>query len=216
MYAAARFADWGPLPSECAALFEAALTSLERDLGLVVQRLPGPALKTGNIDEDWFLTAPVEHAHALGRATIETAAELFTAPALAVLTWGLEVTIEQYLDARRRRFEYVRELDELLGADRVIVSPTMPGSGFYADGRMPGSDEPGTEDSSYNTQAQNMTGHPALTVPAGLSANGVPFGLQITGPRFRDDLVLAVGEAWEEAHPGPRVAPGYEPFWDAV
>jgi Asp-tRNA(Asn)/Glu-tRNA(Gln) amidotransferase A subunit family amidase len=216
VYAASRFADWGPLPRESAALFDAALISLERDLHLRVQRLPGPALETGNIDEDWFLTAPVEHAHLLGRATIENEAELFSPAALAVLTWGLQVTIEEYLGARRRRFEYVRELDELLGDDCVIVSPTMPGSGFYADGRMPGNDAPGTDDSSYNTQAQNMTGHPALTVPAGVSPNGVPFGLQITGPRFWDDLVLAVGAAWEEAHPAGRTAPGHEPFADAA
>jgi Asp-tRNA(Asn)/Glu-tRNA(Gln) amidotransferase A subunit family amidase len=36
--------------------------------------------------------------------------------------------------------------------------------------------------------------------------------LQITGPRFRDDMVLAFGEAWERANPWPAVAPGYEPF----
>ncbi len=46
-----------------------------------------------------------------------------------------------------------------------------------------------------------MTGHPALSVPAGGSPNGVPFGLQITGPRFADELVLDVGAAWERAHP---------------
>ena len=57
-----------------------------------------------------------------------------------------------------------------------------------------------------------MTGHPALSVPAGVSANGVPFGLQITGPRFADDLVLALGAAWEAARPWPLTATGYQPF----
>lgn len=64
----------------------------------------------------------------------------------------------------------------------------------------------------YNTGEANLTGHPALSVPAGVSPNGIPFGLQITGPRFRDDLVLDVGAAWEAANPWPPVAPGYEPF----
>jgi Asp-tRNA(Asn)/Glu-tRNA(Gln) amidotransferase A subunit family amidase len=40
----------------------------------------------------------------------------------------------------------------------------------------------------------------------------VPFGLQITGPRFADPLVLALGEAWEQVHPARRVAPGYQAF----
>ena len=57
-----------------------------------------------------------------------------------------------------------------------------------------------------------MTGHPALSAPAGRSPNGVPFGLQITGPRFADALVLDIGDAWERAHPGERVAPGFESF----
>ncbi|HVD71767.1 MAG TPA: amidase, partial [Actinomycetota bacterium] len=54
--------------------------------------------------------------------------------------------------------------------------------------------------------------HPALSLPAGRSPNGVPFGVQLTGPRFADDLVLAVGAAWEAAHPWPLSAPGFEPF----
>jgi len=64
----------------------------------------------------------------------------------------------------------------------------------------------------YCTQAQNMTGHPAVSVPAGRSSDGVPFGLQITGPRFRDHVVLDVAAAWERAEPWPLVAAGYTPF----
>jgi Asp-tRNA(Asn)/Glu-tRNA(Gln) amidotransferase A subunit family amidase len=62
------------------------------------------------------------------------------------------------------------------------------------------------------TQGQNMTGHPAVSVPAGRSADGVPFGFQITGPRFRDHLVLDVAAAWERAEPWPLTATGYSPF----
>jgi amidase/aspartyl-tRNA(Asn)/glutamyl-tRNA(Gln) amidotransferase subunit A len=84
--------------------------------------------------------------------------------------------------------------------------------GFPADGRLPGADHAGTPSEAYNTQLANMTGHPALSLPAGVSANGVPFGLQITGPRYADDLVLTVGATWETASPWPPSAPGYEPF----
>jgi Asp-tRNA(Asn)/Glu-tRNA(Gln) amidotransferase A subunit family amidase len=215
VYAVDRFVDWGPLPSEIDALFAAALASFERDLGLEITRLNvGPLFKTGNIDEDWFLTAAVEQAHFFGRATIEANIDLFTAPALALFERGLQCTLEDYLAARRRRFAYVRELDELLGDDGILLTPTMTSTGFPADGHVPGNAEVGTDGSWYNTQAQNVTGHPALSVPAGVAANGVPFGLQITGPRFRDDLVLAVGKAWQKAHPARGVAPGYEVFWE--
>jgi Asp-tRNA(Asn)/Glu-tRNA(Gln) amidotransferase A subunit family amidase len=215
VYAAQRFVNWGPLPAEIDELFRGALADLQGALGLRVEFLePDQVLRSGNADEDWFVTAEVEHVAALGRETIETNADRFTAPALVFLRSGMQVAIDEYLAARRRRFDYVRELDLLLGIDAVIVTPTMTEVGWLADGSVPGRGEPGTDGSCYNTQAQNLTGHPALTVPAGRASNGVPFGLQITGPRFRDDLVLAVGERWEQIHPGGCVADGYDKFWE--
>ena len=218
--AAPRFVEWGPLPNAVADQFDAALTSLEKDLGLPVEPIaPAEILGDGdgaaNADEDWLLTCACEQANAMGREAIEAGAERFHPAFLAAMRHGLAVNVEDYLAARRRRFAYVRALDELLGSDRVLVTPTTPQQGFYADGREVGAKRPGTGVSSYNTQVQNMTGHPALSVPAGRSPNGVPFGLQITGPRFADALVMDIGEAWERAHPGERVAPGFESFLPA-
>jgi len=215
--AAPRMVDWGPLPNVVADLFDAALTSLEKDLDLPVEPIaPSQILGgAGNADEDWWVVCACEQAHGMGREFIEAAADRLHPVFLAAMRQGLEVSLGEYLAARRRRFAYVRALDELLGRDRVIVTPTLPQMGFYADGREIGAREAGTTASSYNTQVQNVTGHPALSVPAGRSPNGVPFGLQITGPRFADALVLDLGDAWEKAHPGERVAPGFESFLPA-
>jgi Asp-tRNA(Asn)/Glu-tRNA(Gln) amidotransferase A subunit family amidase len=211
--AAPRFVDWGPLPDPIADLFDAALTSLEKDLGLRVEPLaPSQILGGLNADEDWFLTGACEQARAFGVERLDAEAERLDGVFLKAMRAGLAVTLDDYLAARRRRFEYVRALDDLLGADRVLVTPTMPVVGFTADGREAGAPEPGTLSSSYNTQVQNVTGHPALSVPAGRGPNGVPFGLQITAPRFGDALVLAFGDAWERAHAGSCVAPGFEVF----
>jgi len=217
--AAPRFVDWGPLPNAVADQFDDALTSLEKDLRLPVEPIaPAQILsgfQIGNADEDWFLTCACEQANAMGREAIEGGAERFHPVFLAAMRAGLAVSVEDYLAARRRRFAYARALDELLGADRLLVTPTTPQQGFYADGREVGAKRSGTGFSSYNTQVQNMTGHPALSVPAGRSPNGVPFGLQITGPRFADALVLDIGDAWESVHPGERVAPGFASFLPA-
>jgi Asp-tRNA(Asn)/Glu-tRNA(Gln) amidotransferase A subunit family amidase len=64
----------------------------------------------------------------------------------------------------------------------------------------------------YNTGVVNMTGNPALSIPAGVSANGVPFGLQIVAPHFRDGWLLDLGAKFEERSPWPRTAPGYDSF----
>ena len=47
----------------------------------------------------------------------------------------------------------------------------------------------------------NLSGHPAATVRAGLTANGLPVGLQIIGPRYGDDLVLQAAYAFEQLRP---------------
>jgi aspartyl-tRNA(Asn)/glutamyl-tRNA(Gln) amidotransferase subunit A len=45
----------------------------------------------------------------------------------------------------------------------------------------------------------NLTRHPAITTPAGLSASGLPVGLQIVAAHYRDDLVLRASTALEAA-----------------
>lgn len=47
----------------------------------------------------------------------------------------------------------------------------------------------------------NMTGYPAASVPCGWTADGLPVGLQIIGPRFADALVLRAAAAYEAVAP---------------
>jgi amidase len=51
------------------------------------------------------------------------------------------------------------------------------------------------------TYPLNFTGHPAISVPAGLTPEGLPVGLQIVGRRFADSQVLAMAAALERARP---------------
>ena len=50
--------------------------------------------------------------------------------------------------------------------------------------------------------AVTLVGHPALSLPVGVDRNGMPFGLQIVGPRGGDAKVLAVAAALEKALAG--------------
>jgi Asp-tRNA(Asn)/Glu-tRNA(Gln) amidotransferase A subunit family amidase len=166
----------------------------------------------GNADEDWFTICTTEQAHEVGRERLMAEADRFDPVFLGHMRAGLAVPIEDYLAVRRRRFEHTRALDRLLGADGVLVTPTLAMTAQHADGRMVGAELPGTPADALNTCLQNITGAPALSVPAGRLPNGLPFGLQFTGPRFRDDLLLTLGARWEEARPWPWFAPGFDPL----
>lgn len=52
----------------------------------------------------------------------------------------------------------------------------------------------------FLTWPLNLTGHPAASIPAGF-IDGLPVGLQLIGPRFRDDDVLAISAAYESVNP---------------
>lgn len=57
------------------------------------------------------------------------------------------------------------------------------------------------------THPLNFTGHPAISVPAGLTTDGHPVGLQLIGQRFADTQVLAVAAAFERVRPWSRHYP---------
>jgi Asp-tRNA(Asn)/Glu-tRNA(Gln) amidotransferase A subunit family amidase len=214
LFAAPRFAPWGPLPDAVQSAFDDAVAVFADLVDLPVEMLdPEKIFATGNPDTDWFVVATAEHVCSLGRGMVKRSLGRLHPGARWFLEEGLRVTLDDYLDARRRRFGYVRELDEMLGEDGVVLSPTIAAEGWLADGRMSASDQAGPLPGDvYNTSLQNTTGHPALSLPAGRLPNRLPFGLQVTGPRFGDDLLLDLANSWEEAMPWPRVADGYEPF----
>ncbi len=58
-----------------------------------------------------------------------------------------------------------------------------------------------------------LVGHPAVSLPLGLDRNGMPFGLQIVGPRGGDAVGVGVAAAIEAAVAGARDAgaPGAGP-----
>ncbi|HEX6843802.1 MAG TPA: amidase family protein, partial [Actinomycetota bacterium] len=203
-----RFSAFGPLPPEVAGPFDRAVARFAELFDVaVVRSTPEALFGPGSIDDDWFVVCPAEHAHRLGRDWISAHADELARATREFLQTGLAISIEDYLAARRRRFEAVRAVDELLGEDGLLLSPVMAVDACPADGGGVA-----TPAEWYCTAAQNVTGHPALSLPAGLHASGVPFGLQVTGPRFRDDLLLDVASRWEEAEPWPPAAPGFTAF----
>jgi Asp-tRNA(Asn)/Glu-tRNA(Gln) amidotransferase A subunit family amidase len=184
-FASPRLVDFGPLPGPIADLFDAAVASFERATNVQVDRIESAEIfRAGNPSRDWFVICSSEHVHHLGWKFCDDNFDRFSPLFQGVVEFARKTPLDEYMATRRRRFDYVRELDQLLGDDAVLLTPTNCRSWIRADGTDP------------------ETGGP----------DGVPFGLEITAPRFRDGMALTAAAVWERANPWPSSAPGYEPF----
>jgi Asp-tRNA(Asn)/Glu-tRNA(Gln) amidotransferase A subunit family amidase len=206
---AERTDDLGPLPAEVAEAFHAGAEQLGRLLGIPIEHRRSNRFFPGwRPDDDWFVIASAEHASALGRDRIERECEALHSNAREFLLAGLAVSADEYLAARRRRYDAVARLDEALAGGAALVTPTVAEAGWAPDGGTTGLLGP----ASFSTAIQNMTGLPAVSLPASPLGDGMPFGLQVTMPRWADRGLLEIAARWEDEFPWPRVAPGYREF----
>lgn len=60
-------------------------------------------------------------------------------------------------------------------------------------------------DAVLNTCPLDLTGNPALTVPAGTGAHGLPVGLQLIGRHFEEERIYQAAFAFEGAQGGDAV-----------
>lgn len=213
-----RFAADAALPDDVRQPLEVAVQQMGDLLGVEPNRISARDLCGDvDVDDDWFTIATAEHVARFGHEWVKQGLEQMHPAARGFMEWGLGIGVDQYLAARRRRFLLVRSLDELLGDDGVLLSPVNAAAGWLADGRMTIDDQPGMlPPDVFNTPYTNISGHPTLSLPAGMTDIGVPFGLQVAGPRYRDGMLLELARRWEQAYPWPRVAPGYRTWADEV
>jgi len=142
----------------------------------------------------------------------------------ASLRWlaelGEQESAEQILAAHKRRHELAFIFDQLLADDTILLVPTLnilpPGPGVRTG---PGRIDPEAQAmleaemaGVANTMHFNLSGHPAINVPMGLDPDGVPMGLQIVAPKWRDSLAFGVAQLIEKILPWPLAAPGYSEF----
>ncbi|MCU1395972.1 MAG: aam 2 [Ilumatobacteraceae bacterium] len=89
----------------------------------------------------------------------------------------------------------------------LLVTPSIAVPAFDA---VPTGSRPMTPETMLGwtpfTYPFNLTQQPACTIPCGLTAAGLPIGLQIVGPMFEDALVLRAARTYEQRHPVPRPA----------
>jgi len=110
--------------------------------------------------------------------------------------------VSKYARAVRRREQLTLDAARLFGEVDVLLTPTTAVPAFAAEGPPPG----GAMATPF-TMLANLCWNPSISVPAGLTRDGLPVGLQITVPRHQDELALRLARIWEQTHPWPRLAP---------
>jgi aspartyl-tRNA(Asn)/glutamyl-tRNA(Gln) amidotransferase subunit A len=102
-----------------------------------------------------------------------------------------------YLKAQRVRALVARDFAQAFERVDVLLAPTAPSAAF-AIGEI--SDDPvAMYLNDLFTVPANLAGVPAVSVPAGLSGDGLPLGLQVIGRAFHEAGVLRVAQVLEEA-----------------
>ncbi len=104
-----------------------------------------------------------------------------------------------YSKAQKVRAMVKRDYVEAFAKCDAIVTPTSPTTAFKLGER---SDDPiAMYLSDIYTVSANLAGVPAISVPCGLSSEGLPIGLQLVGNFWSEATLLNLAHKYEMAHP---------------
>lgn len=111
--------------------------------------------------------------------------------------------LARYIEARAALARRRRTIDAAFSDFDVLVMPTLKSLPPLIERALQAERKTGDEAlfSIENTMIFNVLGLPALTVPCGFSAEGLPIGLMICGPRFSEGRLLALAAAYEQSTP---------------
>ncbi|MEM7226321.1 MAG: amidase [Pseudomonadota bacterium] len=182
---------------EIARLVAAAAKRFE-ELGATVETAE-PALP--NVDEifqmHWFAGA----ANLLGRFT-DKQKKLVDPGLMAIAETGAGYGLLDYLGAVKGREALGVATNRFHQDYDLLLTPSLPLAAFDAGAEFPSDGKDGRwVDWTPFSYPFNLTRQPAASVPCGLTAEGLPAGLQIVGPLFGEGLVLRAARAYEQTMP---------------
>ncbi len=104
-----------------------------------------------------------------------------------------------YKKAQNLRGTIVKAFDDAFRNCDFILAPTVPMTAFEMGHAV--SDPVETYLTDICTVPVNIAGLPAVSVPCGFNANGMPIGMQLIGNKFTEAKILNAARAYEKAAP---------------
>jgi len=146
---------------------------------------------------DWVALCAVETALAHEATYPSRAAEY--GPVLAnLIEMGRRVSAVEIARLQVRRAALTGEMNKLLAGIDLMLLPVMAQATWTLDGLAATGRDPEAVAARLRFSAPlDMSGHPALTLPGGMTEDGVPTGFQIVGRAFDEVGILAAGDAYQ-------------------
>jgi len=119
-------------------------------------------------------------------------------------------SLEPLLTALRRRDQLLAAIARVFDEVDLLLTPTVALTAFVAEGPPPmeiAGQRVGGMGSVPYTAPFNISGMPAVSIPAGNAPDGLPVGLQVVTRRHDEELVLGCGAVAEENRPWAKFAP---------
>ena len=189
------------LDPQVAAAFEGACARLG-EAGAVLEDVDIPhAADIGPI----YLHISLTEAAAYHAKTLESRGDAYTANVRTRLEMGRYILGEDYVRALRGRQVLTAETDAALNGRDALLLPSVavPATKLgIATVKIGGVEENVRNATLRLTQLFNITGHPAISLPCGTTAEGLPVGAQLAGARNRTGDLLATAAA-AERYVGP-------------
>ena len=132
--------------------------------------------------------------------TLDTYGDRYTPVVRRRLEVGRYVLAQDYVRAMEGRDVLRREVDAALGDCDALILPTVPigAPPIGAESLMVNAtEEPVRALMLRLTQLFNVTGHPAISMPCGVTSQGLPIGLQMVGHRGQTEALLSAAHGVE-------------------
>ncbi|MCS6781741.1 MAG: Asp-tRNA(Asn)/Glu-tRNA(Gln) amidotransferase subunit GatA [Gloeomargarita sp. SKYBB_i_bin120] len=110
-----------------------------------------------------------------------------------------------YLQAQKVRTLIRRDFEQAFTQVQALLSPTAPVPAFPIGSKR--HDPLSMYLTDLMTIPVNLAGLPAVSVPCGFTAEGLPIGLQIIGPVLQETRLLQIAHAYEQSTPWHRRVP---------
>jgi aspartyl-tRNA(Asn)/glutamyl-tRNA(Gln) amidotransferase subunit A len=141
-------------------------------------------------------------AYAVHEERLENEPEAFDEEVCERLMDGARPRAYRYANARRRGVLATDEFDHALQGVDVLLTPTLPIVATeigQREVRIGDNKESVRSALTRYTGPTDLTGHPSLSIPCGITTSGLPVGLQLIGRHFDEATLYRFGHAYEEA-----------------